>query len=167
MGPDEIRREMDFYAAQPARFEGFLDHGTLTDGVIELVCVLQTPAQPEKKWVPSYTFEIRVGGARVGETNLRIGFTDGLYYGGHIGYHIDEGHRGHGYAGRACKLLAPVMRAHDMTLALISNDVNNPASRRVCEKIGAKLVRTVAVPEAHDLYADGLRELNVYEWEVG
>lgn len=163
----EIRREMDHYAALPARFDGFIDPGTLTDGVIALACTLKTPAIPEKKWVPSYTFEIRADGARVGEANLRIGFTDGLYYGGHIGYHMDEGCRGHGYAGRACELLKSVMRAHGMTAALISNDVKNAASRRVCEKLGARLVRTARVPEAHDLYAMGLRWVNIYEWDFG
>ncbi len=164
---DEIRREMDRYAVLPARFDGFIEPGLLTDGTVELVCTLKTPANPEKKWAPSYTFEIRADGARVGEANLRIGFSDGLYYGGHIGYHMDEGRKGRGYAGRACALLTSVMRAHGMTAALISNDVKNAASRRVCEKLGARLIRTARVPEPHDLYAAGLRWVNIYEWNFG
>jgi ribosomal-protein-alanine N-acetyltransferase len=163
----DIRREMDFYNALPVEFKDFIGPGELTDGEISLVCAKKSPAIPEKKWVPAYEFDIIKGGEKVGHVGLRVGYTDGLYYGGQIGYGVDEAHRGRGYAGRACALLAPVLRAHGMKFALITNDVNNASSRRVCEKLGARHVRAATLPEWHDLYKEGERAVNIYEWAVG
>jgi len=59
-----------------------------------------------------------------------------------------------------------VARAHGMTKLLITNDVNNKASMRVCEKLGLKLVRVVKLPEWNDLYKQGQRFSNIYEMSV-
>jgi ribosomal-protein-alanine N-acetyltransferase len=162
----DIRREMDYYNALPVLFEDFIEPGELTDGEISLVCVQKAPGIPEKKWVPAYEFYIVKNGAKVGHIGLRIGYTDGLYYGGQIGYGVDAAFRGRNYAGRACALLRPVLRAHGMKLALITNNVDNLASRRVCEKLNARHVRTVRLPPWHDLYKSGARMENIYEWSV-
>jgi predicted acetyltransferase len=111
-------------------------------------------------------FEIRRDSSRVGDINLRIGYTDGLYYGGQIGYNVDEPQRGHGYAEKACRLLLPVLRAHSMTKAIISNNETNTASRRTCEKLGAKHIRLAPLPEWHDLYLKGQRFENIFEWNI-
>jgi len=160
----EIRKEMAAYNALPVRFDGFVSLPLLSDGEIELVCAARKPAIPEKKYVPSYEFEIRAGGAQVGGISLRVGYTDSLYYGGQIGYHVDEEYRGRGYAGKACRLLIPVMKAHGMEKVLITNNTSNLPSRRVCEKLGARLVRAARLPEWHDLYREGWRSVNVFEW---
>ncbi len=160
----DIRKEIACYTALPAQFDGFIEVPLLTDGEIELVCTGKKPANPEKKHVPTYWFDIHRGGERIGTIDLRIGYSEGLYYGGQIGYGVDEAHRGHGYAAKACRLLAPVMRAHGMSLALITNDIRNAASRRVCEKIPARLVRVARVPEWHGLYRQGQRWVNIFEW---
>lgn len=130
------------------------------------MCIVKKPAIPEKKKVPAYDFEIRNNNNRVGEINLRIGYTDGLYYGGQIGYCVDEKHRGHGYAEKACHLLIPIIRAHGMKIVLITNNHTNIASKRTCEKLGAKLIRIAPLPEWHDLYKDGVRLQNIFEWSV-
>lgn len=163
----ESLQEIAYYNSLPVIFDDFIDIPDLTDGEIELVCIGKKPAIPEKKRVPAYKFEIRCNGSRVGEINLRIGYTDGLYYGGQIGYCVDEPHRGHGYAEKACRLLAPVIRAHGMKKVLITNNTTNIASRRTCEKLGAKLIRIARLPEWHDLYKDGLRFVNIFEWSLG
>jgi hypothetical protein len=67
------------------------------DGVIYLVCLEKKPGDPEKKLVPAYEFAVCRGGEKIGNINLRIGYTDGLYYGRQIGYGIDEKYRGNGY----------------------------------------------------------------------
>jgi len=36
----------------------------------------------------------------------------------------------------------------------------------VCEKLGARLVRVARLPEWHDLYKEGRRFSNIFEWEV-
>lgn len=163
----EVQQEISYYNSLPVIFDGFIDVSQLTDGEIELYCVGKKPAIPEKKWVPAYEFEIRRDGSRVGEINLRIGYTDGLYYGGQIGYGVDEQHRGHGYAEKACRLLVPVIRAHGMKKVLITNNHTNIASKRTCEKLGAKLIRVARLPEWHDLYKEGQRYVNIFEWDTG
>lgn len=40
----------------------------------------------------------------MGYCDLRIGYNDNLYYGGHIGYGINEEYRGHHYDAKACEL---------------------------------------------------------------
>lgn len=162
------QQEMRYFSSLPVIFNGFVDLPPLTDGTLELVCVSREPADPERKYVPGYIFEMRLcaTGEQVGEINLRIGYTDGLYYGGQIGYAVEEPYRGNGYAGRACKLLTPVMRTHGMTRVLITNNHSNDASRRVCEKLGAKLLRVARLPEWHDLYHAGQRFENIFVWDI-
>ncbi|MCL2774064.1 MAG: GNAT family N-acetyltransferase [Oscillospiraceae bacterium] len=162
----DIQKEIAYYNSLPCVFDGFIDVPELSDGLIYLVCTSKGEGNPEKKWVPAYHFAVCKGGEKIGEIGLRIGYTDGLYYGGQIGYGIDEKYRGNGYAVRACRLLIPVVKAHGMTKLLITNNHINAASKRVCEKLGAKLVRVARLPEWHDLYKDGQRYENIFEWRV-
>ena len=162
----DIQKEIAYYNALPAKFDGFIDLPELSDGVIHLVCTAKNPGDAEKKLVPGYDFAICKGSEKIGGINLRIGYTDGLYYGGQIGYGIEEKHRGNGYAGRACRLIAPVARAHGMIKLLVTNDHANAASRRVCEKLGARFVRLARLPEWHNLYQKGRRLSNIYEWSI-
>ena len=162
----DAQKEMGFYSSLPVKFDGFINVPELSDGVIYLVCISKSEADPIKKWVPSYNFAVCKDGEKIGEINLRIGYVDSLYFGGQIGYGIDEKYRGKGYAGRACKLLLPVAKAHGMTTLLIATNYTNTASQRVCEKLGARLVRTARLPEWHDLYKEGRRFSNIYEWSV-
>jgi len=53
-----------------------------------------------------------------------------------------------------------------MTKLLITNHLHNEASRRVCEKLGLRLIRTARLPEWHDLYKDGQRFVIIYEWDI-
>jgi len=160
------QREITYYNSLPFEFDDFIELPELHDGTIYLVCTEKRPAMPEKKWVPGYHFAICKGGEKAGYIDLRIGYTDGLYYGGHIGYGIDENHRGNGYAVRACRLLKPVAKAHKMTKLLITNNITNTASQRVCEKLRARFVRIVRLPEWHDLYKNGARFANIFEWSM-
>jgi len=167
----EVAREIDYYNALPFEFNGFIDIPTLSNGDIYLVCTEKSPAQPEKNYVPAYNFAVCKGSEKIGDVNLRIGYMGGinnkdLYHCGQIGYVIDEKHRGNDYAVEACKLLLPIARAHKMQKLLITNNVTNVASRRVCEKIGAKHLRCVRLPEYSDLYLRGQRFINIFELEV-
>ena len=162
----ETQREIEYYSTMPFVFDDFIDVPDLSDGLINLVCVDKSPADPEKKYVPEYKFLVCKGSEKVGEINLRIGYTDSLYFGGQIGYGIDERHRGNGYAGRACRLVLPVAKAHGMEKLLITNDHINYASRRVCEKLGARFVRTARMAQWHELYKEGRRFSNIFEWSV-
>jgi len=168
----DAQKEIAYYKTLQLVFDGFIDVPELSDGMIHLVCTAKRPSIPEKKYVPAYDFAICKGGEKIGEINLRIGYggfgpdESSLYYGGQIGYNVDEQHRGNGYAVRACRLLLPVAKAHGMTKMLITNNITNTASRRVCEKLGARLVRTVRLPEWTYLYKNGQRFSNIFEWSV-
>ena len=167
----EIEKEIAYYKSLPCVFNGFIDVPTLAAGGIYLVCTEKQPGNPEKKYVPGYDFAICKQGEKVGNISLRIGYGGGLYdrnlyYGGQIGYDVDEPHRGNAYASQACHLLLPVAKAHKMEKLLITNDINNPASKRVCEKLGARLLRVARLPEWTDLYKEGQRFSNIFEWNV-
>lgn len=162
----DIQKEIAYYNALPCHFDGFIDLDELRGGDIYLVCIEKKTAVPEKKYVPGYGFAICKGAEKIGHISLRLGYTDGLYYGGQIGYGIDERYRGNGYAVSACRLLLPVMKAHGMKKVLISNNETNTASRRVCEKLGARHLRLARLPEWHDLYKNGERFVNIFEWSA-
>lgn len=160
----ETQKEIAYYNTLPCVFDDFMELPALSDGVISLVCTAKQPAVPEKQYVPCYDFIICKDNKKIGEINLRIGYTDRLYYGGQIGYDVVEIHRGKGYAARACHLVLPLAKAHGMRKLLITNSYDNIASMRVCEKLGARLLRAARVPEWHDLYKDGQRFVNIFEW---
>ena len=167
----EVAKEIAYYNALPFEFNGFIDVPTLTNGDIYLVCTKKEPGDPEKNWIPAYHFAICKHSEKIGYVDIRIGYgggakNDNLYYGGQIGYGIDEAHRGKGYAVEACKLLLPIAKAHKMTKLLITNNYTNIASRRVCEKLGLRLVRMARLPEWSDLYKEGQRFINIFEWDL-
>ena len=142
----------------------FQDPGPLRDGELELVCTRQQPAQPETGHVPCYEFALRCGGQDAGQIRLRVGYNLTLYYTGHIGYDVEPAFRGRGLAVRACRLLAPLARAHGLRLLLITNAWDNRPSRRVCEKLGARFLEQAPTPRWHPLYAEGDRWGNVFAW---
>jgi len=167
----EIQKEITYYNSLSCEFNGFVDVPRLESGDIYLVCLEKNIGNPEKKHVPGYYFAICKNGEKIGQIGLRIGYGGGhynsnLYYGGQIGYNIDKAYRGNGYAVEACRLIAPIARAHKMQKLLVTNDNENIASRRVCEKLGAKLIRMVRLPEWTDMYQEGQRFSNIYEWSI-
>ncbi|MEF9879241.1 MAG: GNAT family N-acetyltransferase [Clostridia bacterium] len=82
----------------------------------------------------------------VGEIALRIGESDGLFYLGHIGYHINSPFRGKHGALRACRLCIPIFKQLGMRSFVITTDVDNRASIRTCQSLGCVLESTVMVP---------------------
>lgn len=120
----------------------------------------------EKNWVPAYYFTIcTVADSKaVGICDLRIGFNENTYYGGNIGYSIDEPYRGHHYAAKACTLLFQLARKHNMSSLLIDVNPNNIASRKICEYLGGILQAIVDLPPHNDRYIDGERQTCIYNF---
>ena len=104
----------------------------------------------------------------LGGISLRIGATRSLelYY-GHMGYHVYPAARGRHYAERACRLLLPLARRHGIKTLWITCNPENLASRRTCERLGARLIEIVAIPEDEPLHARGDRAKCRYRMSLG
>ena len=145
----------------------FLPADGLTDGEIVLRLRETKDADPARGRVPAYLFDICLpNGTKVGACDLRVGHTQGLYYGGNIGYAVDEAYRGHHYAAKACRLLFTLAHQHSMEYLYITCDPSNPASAKTCAYAGGQLVATEDLPEDNDMYRDGKRQVMVYRFEV-
>lgn len=145
----------------------FYETGDLKDGEILLKLSRTAEAQPEKRWLPAYYFDIcLLSGEKIGYCDLRIGHNDKTYIGGNIGYGIDEPHRGHHYAAKACKLLFRQAKKHDMDHLFITCVPANIASARTCELAGGCYLETADIPEDNEMYAEGKRAVRVYRFEI-
>ena len=110
---------------------------------------------------------LSTGVSIAGSISLRIGHSPNLdFYLGHIGYHVLPPSRGKHYAERACRLLLPLARAHEHKVMWITCNPENAASRRTCERLGARLVETVDVPRDNALYGQGDRQKCRYRLEL-
>lgn len=161
-----VKEEILTFINLPYEFNGFIEDVNLVDNELSLALIRKDEADPVKKWVPAYTFAILLEHKQIGLINLRIGYTDGLYYGGNIGYEIDKDYRGHGYAGRACQLISRIAKAHKMKVLGISNEYSNHASKRVCEKLGAQFLRVVRLPKDNPMRTDGHEFENIFMWKI-
>lgn len=85
-------------------------------------------------------------GKVAGEIALRIGEGEGLFYLGHIGYHIDPPFRGQKGALHACRMCLPMLSQMGMRSFVITTDEDNVPSIRTCEALGCVLECTVDVP---------------------
>lgn len=146
----------------------FLEFDRL-DGVdIDLHIAEKTPANDEKRFVPAYKYNIVLHNTDfvVGNIDIRIGYQESLYYGGHIGYGVLEEYRGNHFAGKACILLKQVALAHGMNEIFITCNPDNYASRKTCEYVGAVLQEIVDLPPHNDMYKEGERQKCIYKWKL-
>ncbi len=135
---------------------------------IDLLLERALPADHVKDYVPSYEFAIVLHGTdkKVGGICLRIGDNRNTFYGGHIGYGVDEPYRGQGYAGKACLLLKPLARNYGLRELVITCNPDNLASRRICERLGLELESVVNLPDDNEMYQEGERQKCRYIWPL-
>ena len=122
--------------------------------------------QPNSGYHQFYRFDINADGNWVGGIHVWIGHSIRIHYCGHIGYEINEQYRNRGYMTKACLALIPFLRKCGFKQVLITTDEDNIASRRVCEKIGAALIKVVDTPKWTGMYRDGQRKTCIYEWKI-
>ena len=126
-------------------------------------------ADPEKGTVLTehYIIVEKRSQQKAGAIRLRLSNEKNiLLYAGHIGYNVDEAYRGHHYAAYACLDLKPIALQRGFTELWITCDPDNWPSRRTCERIGAKLVERINLPEDLDMYQDGERQKCRYLWQL-
>ena len=130
----------------------FFNTDFLESNEIKLVVNRLAEGNPEKNYVPAYHFNIcDINGNIMGYCDLRIGYNDNLYYGGHIGYGINEEYRGHHYAAKACKLLFKLAKMHGMDYLYITCNPNNLPSRKTLEYLQGDFLGIVELPIDNDM----------------
>ncbi len=146
----------------------FLKPVGLVDNDLELVLKETSPADEKKGYVPAYFFEMINSntGEKMGRIDLRIGNNQNTYYGGNIGYTVEEGFRGHHYASRSIKLLMPFIKKHGVNEFLITCNPDNIASRKTCEHAGGKLIEIASLPKDNDQYIKGERQKCIYKFKL-
>lgn len=135
---------------------------------IYLRLIETTEAVPEKNLVPSYRFEIVRSGDRVkvGRCDLRVGHNERLYYGGNIGYGVDEVYRGNHYAAKACRLLFRLAAKHGLEYVLITCNPGNLPSKRICEFLGGELLEIAELPPENDMRVCGETEKCIFRFNL-
>ena len=118
-----------------------------TDGIIDLIPVREASANRELGFGNDRVWRIAEHRKRkeIGRLSYRDGESIGVYYYGHIGYHIDPPWRGHHYAARACMLIQDEIRRNGKSSVVITCDPENLASRKTCQAIGCVWESEVAV----------------------
>lgn len=145
----------------------FLNTDFLTDGEIRLSLARTAEADPVKGWVPAYHFDIcDLNGNAMGKCDLRIGHNEKLYYGGNIGYGVDEAFRGHHYAAKACHLLFELARRHELGYVIITCREDNVPSYKTCESLGGALLEIADLPPDSDMRAQGVERVRIYRFDL-
>lgn len=137
----------------------------------EEVCLIldhKAEAMPEKGWVPAYHFHICSpdGKKKVGKCDLRIGYNENLYYGGHIGYSVKPRYRGNHMAAKACRLLFAMAKEQNMEYVYITCNPDNLPSKRTCEILGGKLLEIADLPEDNEMYQEGERQKCIFRFDL-
>lgn len=120
-----------------------------SDGEIDLY-PLRTPLNDrELGFGREMVWRITEHGKRqeIGVLTYRPGEGRGIYYFGHIGYHIDPPWRGKHYAGKACRLIRDEIRRSGKSSVVITCDPDNLPSRKTCESLGCLLERETDVDQ--------------------
>lgn len=146
----------------------FHSFDTIKGDEIDLIIERKVPENKKKGYVPAYLYAINLAGTNltIGTIDLRIGTNSSTYYGGHIGYAIDEKYRGNHFAAKACLLLRQVALSHGMDVVIITCNPENIASNKTCLKLGAELVETVDLPIDNDMYLEGEFQKCIYKWRI-
>ena len=145
----------------------FQDTSFLKNDEIELRLEKTVEGDPARNWVPAYHFHIcGPDGAVMGRCDLRIGYNENLYYGGHIGYTVFPEYRGHHFAGKACLLLFELAKKHGMQYLYITCSPENIASARTCEYAGGVLVEIAELPQESDMREKGETRKCIYRFDL-
>ncbi|MBE5783394.1 MAG: GNAT family N-acetyltransferase [Clostridiales bacterium] len=146
----------------------FSRRAMFSDGEIDLVLSNEEVADEACGIDDGYVFYIYKAKTRkyAGYVSLRLGESGGLYYLGHIGYRVEEEFRGNGYAGKACKLLIPLMQRLQLSSVVITTNPENTPSRKTCEKLGCILERIAPVPREYRAICAGATLKCRYIWKI-
>lgn len=124
------------------------------------------PENPITHRLAQYRYRVfeKTSNQAVGWANFRIGRPAQVYLFGHIGYAVDEPHRGHGYAYQACLCLFSLARILEMDEIIITCNPDNLPSRITLEKLDGVMLEIAPVPETSEMYDEGDREKCIFSF---
>ena len=116
----------------------------------------------------TYYFDILLKGTRtrVGYIDLRIGYSEFLYYLGNIGYRVYEEYRGHHYAYQACLLVFQYAKELQLPYVIITCSPENIASKKTLERLNGTYMGEKKVPLSHPLYLQGEKIKCIYRYDI-
>jgi predicted acetyltransferase len=149
-----------------------IDFNTLNlrEADLKLVFTHQAPASEPDSGIPAYHFSMRSTETdeELGSINIRTGYTENIVkYRGNIGFGVFEKFRGKYYSARSCLLLVPVLKLLTLNPVWITCNVDNEASRKNIERIGAEYLGTVTIPSDYphiSFYPEQARNKRRYRW---
>lgn len=116
----------------------------------------------------TYYFDILLKGTRtrVGYIDLRMGYSEFLYFLGNVGYRIFEEYRGNHYAHQACQLLFACAKDLQIPYLIITCSPENIASKKTLEKLSGKYMGEKKVPLSHPMYLQGEKIKCIYRYDI-
>lgn len=144
------------------QFSFLKDYDQIDGENISLKILSKTPGAENE--LPFYWYSIvkNSTGEMIGKVSLRVGTGLQAYWGGNIGYEIDEPCRGHHYACESVRLLFPLALKHGMKNLFITCDDSNIASIKTIEALGGQLLETAIPPKEYYAYHPGMEKQRVY-----
>lgn len=126
------------------------------------------PADEEKNYVPSRLYHIITKEEQriVGKCTLRLGHNVNTYWGGNIGYFVEEEYRGNHFAYQACCQLFEIAAKEGMDTVYITCNPDNIASRRTCEKLPGIFVGEFDIPEDNDMRLKGETRKCIFKYRI-
>ena len=143
----------------------------MVDGDLKLLLAkIQDVTPPDQTLKAFYFNMINVdSNLKMGGINIKAGYTQNIEkFRGNIGFAVDEPYRGNHYASRSCKLLVPIIKLLSLNPIWITCDVDNVASMKSIESIGAIYIETTTISDSDDnaqYYPIGSRSKRRYKWE--
>ena len=144
----------------------FSDNFDLTSDNSNMILKIIEKNPGDNVMLPFYWFDILVNNTAVGKISIRIGDNFHSYYNGHIGYEIDEAHRGNRYSLQALKLVLPVAKQHGMNSIYLTCKADNLASKRIIELAGAAHIRDVVPPKEYFAWYEGIEPTGIFRLEL-
>jgi tagatose 1,6-diphosphate aldolase len=138
----------------------------LENDIVFLQLIQFEPENPITLRLAQYRYRVfeKTSNQPVGWANFRIGTPSQVYLFGHIGYAVDEPHRGHGYAYQACLCLFSLARQFDMDEIIITCNPDNVASHKTLDKLDGVMLEIAPVPEGSEMYEEGDREKCIFSF---
>lgn len=116
--------------------------------------------------LPFYWYDILVNDIAIGKISIRIGDNFHSYYNGHVGFEVDEEHRGNRYSLQALKLVLPVAKQHGMNSIYLTCRADNHASKRIIELSGAVHIEDIVPPKEYFAWYEGIEKTSIYRLEL-